>query len=100
MWLGPFKTLGRLYGAQRRYTKAEELFRRTLVIREKRPEHPAMIRSVQDLAQLYCKQGRYHEAEKLYKEVYLRFENMLGPEHPHLANLKGELQRQNITKSF
>jgi tetratricopeptide (TPR) repeat protein len=42
--------------------------------------------SLNNLAELYYAQGRYTEAEPLHKRAFGIRENVLGPDHPEVAN--------------
>ena len=70
------------------YKKAEGLFGKILLIREKvlGEEHPYTAASYNDLAMVYYSQGSYEEAEKLYKKALLISEKVLGEEHPYTAD--------------
>lgn len=67
--------------------KAEALFRRALMIREKRlgPEHPRTAQSLHELAKLYTAQGQYEQAEPLLMQTLAVREKTLGPAHPDVA---------------
>ena len=72
---------------QGQYAKAEPLYERALVIREKTlgMEHPNVAACLNNLAELYRAQGRYGTAEPLYQRALAIWEKALGPEHPHVA---------------
>jgi tetratricopeptide (TPR) repeat protein len=81
------------------YMKAEEIYQRSLKIREKLlgSEHRHVATGLNNLALLYTDQGRYVEAEPLYKRALAIYEKRLGPEHllvafslNNLANLYQE----------
>ncbi len=79
-------------GATPRLRSADEeisagLAFRALAIREKvlGPEHPELVRSLNDLAGLYLAQGDYARAEPLYARALGIREKALGPEHPEVA---------------
>ncbi len=57
----------RLYYQQGENDRAEQLYRRSLAIREKAlgPDHPDVATSLDNLAKLYQAQGKYAEAEPL-----------------------------------
>jgi tetratricopeptide (TPR) repeat protein len=70
-----------------RYEKAEPLYRRALAILEKvlGPEHPDVVKALNNLALVYRAQGRYEEAEPLFQRALAIAEKALGPEHPNLG---------------
>ena len=70
--------------ARARYSEAEPLYERALVIREEQlgGEHPGTARSLGNLAGLYVSQERYAEAEPLYERALAVHERQLGEEHP------------------
>ena len=49
------------------------------------PEHPAVARSLSNLATLYGAQGRYAKAEPLLQQSLAIMKKTLGPEHPAVA---------------
>ena len=69
------------------YKKAEGLYKKDLLIREKvlGEEHPSTAISYNNLAMVYDSQGKYKEAEELYKKILLVNEKVLGEEHPDTA---------------
>jgi tetratricopeptide (TPR) repeat protein len=79
--------LGIVFQAQGKYSEAEGLFKRTLVIREKAlgAKHPDVARTLNNLANVYRAQGKYSEAEGLYKRVLEILEKTLGANHPDVA---------------
>ena len=82
------------------YKKAEGLYKKDLLIREKvlGEEHPSAATSYNNLAEVYSKQGKYQEAEGLYKKALLIREKVLGEGHPDTAasynNLAGVYDSQ------
>jgi len=48
-------------------------------------DHPAVAKSLNNLAQLYLKLHRYTEAEPLFREALAIREKRLGPDHPEVA---------------
>ena len=92
--------LAGLYELQGRYSEAEPLLKRSLLIREQQlgADHPDTAESLNNLAGLYESQGRYSEAEPLYKRSLLIKEEQLGADHPDTAtslnNLAGLYQAQ------
>ena len=80
--------LAELYRSQGRYSEAEPLLKRSLLIREEQlgADHPDTATSLNNLAGLYESQGRYSEAEPLYKRSLLICEEQLGADHPTTAS--------------
>ena len=82
------------------YKKAEGLYKKDLLIREKvlGEEHPSAATSYNNLAEVYSKQGKYQEAEGLYKKALLIREKVLGEGHPNTStsynNLAGVYDSQ------
>ena len=76
--------LALLYHGTGAYARAEPLYQRALVIREKAqgPEHPGTANSLNNLAELYRATGDYAQAEPLYQRALVISEKALGPEHP------------------
>ena len=70
--------------SQGRYSEAEPLYKRSLLISEQQlgADHPDTAQSLNNLALLYESQGRYPEAEPLYKRALTIAEAVLGSEHP------------------
>ena len=83
----PLKNLAEVYRAQGRYTEAEPLYKRSLVIRETAlgPEHLEVGSALSNLGLLYDTQGRYAEADPLHKRSLYILEKVLGPNHPDVA---------------
>ena len=69
--VGYYNNLAEVYKRQREYEKAEELYKKSLQIRERvlGEEHPDTINSYNNLAILYDDRGEYEKAEELYKKV-------------------------------
>jgi tetratricopeptide (TPR) repeat protein len=81
------QTLNDLANAYRvlgKYSEAEGLFKRALVIREKTlgADHPVVADTLNDLANVYLGQGKYSEAEGLYKRTLAIREQTNGEGHP------------------
>jgi tetratricopeptide (TPR) repeat protein len=76
-----------------RYTDAEPLYDRALVIREKtlNPDHPHLANSLSNLADLYYTQGRYAKAEAFYERALAIREKALGSEHRDVAEILNNL---------
>ena len=73
--------------AKDEYAESERLRQRELVVQEKTlgPEHPAVARSLNNLAEVYRLQGRNAEAEPLHKRALAIREKARGPAHPDVA---------------
>ncbi len=82
-----FVGVGRFYGGQGAYDRAEEWYESSLTICRSRfgEEHPSVATSINNLAGLYDAQGRYEQAEPLYKEALEKRKKLLGEEHPSVA---------------
>ena len=67
MWPRALNNLAALYDSQGKYTQAEPLYKRSLMIAEKAlgPDHPDVALSLENLAGLYRATNRDEEAEKL-----------------------------------
>lgn len=77
--------LALLYVNQGRYTEAESLCRRALLIREQQlgPEHPSIATSLNNLAELYrAQEGKDAEAEPLHRRA-IAIEEQLRANHPN-----------------
>ncbi len=70
------------------YKKAEELYKKVLLIRKKvlGERHPKTATSYNNLAVVYDSQEKYKEAEELYNKALLIREKVLWAEHPDTAN--------------
>ena len=80
--------LALLLKAQRKYTEAEQVFKRALLIMEKSlgQNHPDVGTSLNHLANLYQEQRKFAEAElSLYERALALLEASLGPEHQDLT---------------
>ena len=77
-------SLAALHHARGDVHEAEQLYRRTLVLKENLlgADHPDVAVTVNNLAVLYKNQGRYAEAERLYRRALTIFERSLGANHP------------------
>ncbi|CAM9093379.1 unnamed protein product [Laminaria digitata] len=95
--------LGHVMRLQGKFTEAETLLHRSLVMEEKTlgAEHPVVASSLNHLAALFKSQGKYAEAERLYKRALAIQDKTLGPEHLKVAtslnNLAGVWKNQVIT---
>ena len=77
-----------LYMQERaRYTDAEPLFKRALLIWERtlEPEDPKVAQALNDLAQLYFNQGKYPKAKPLFEQALSIREKALGPQDADVA---------------
>ncbi|WP_147094558.1 tetratricopeptide repeat protein, partial [Nitrosococcus oceani] len=79
--------LAALYEAQGRYAQAEELYHRSLAIREQLlgPDHPEVAIMLNNLAGLYRATGLGEKAESLYDRSLAVMEKIFGPRHPNTA---------------
>ena len=70
--------LGAIYQKQRKYAKAEESYKRSLEITERRlgPVHPYLAWTHGNLAELYTEMRRYKETEDQYRHSLSIFEQM------------------------
>src|SRR5262249_7610482 len=86
---------------QGRYTDAEPLYQRSLVIFEQMlgPSHPNVGRILNNLAELYRVQGRYTDAEPLYQRSLVVFKQSLGPAHPNVAQTLSNLAELSFQQS-
>jgi tetratricopeptide (TPR) repeat protein len=82
-----------VYGVQGKYSEAEGLFKRALVIREKAlgASHPDVAQTLNDLALVYRTQGKYSEAEELFKRALVIREKALGASHPDVGQTLNNL---------
>jgi tetratricopeptide (TPR) repeat protein len=76
--------LGGLCEDQARYAEAENLYHRSITLKEQLfgPDHPDVALAVGNLGVLYAKQGRYAEASDCYRRALDIFEATLAPDHP------------------
>lgn len=79
--------IGLALSERARFTSAEPLYRRALVIFEKAfgPEHPEVAIVLNNLAQLLQDTNRLVEAEPLMRRALGIDEKSYGPEHPNVA---------------
>ena len=79
--------LGRFYGGQGAYDRAEEWYERSVTVCRSRlgEEHLDVATSKNDLAGLYSRQGRYKKAESRLVEALEMRKRLLGEEHPDVA---------------
>ncbi|RUP51353.1 Tetratricopeptide repeat-domain-containing protein [Jimgerdemannia flammicorona] len=85
--------LAALYNSQGKYDKAEPLYERALIIREKvlGSEHPDTAQYLNNLAIFYRGQGDYDKARLLCERALSIREKVLGSEHPHTAQSRRNL---------
>ena len=78
-----------LYQQQGQYAKAESLYQRTLIIREKAlgQSHPFVARTLDNLAGIYRRQGEYARAEALYQRALNIREKSPWPKSPCLPRV-------------
>lgn len=79
--------LGLVYQTQKRWSEAEELFRKTLAIREREldPSHPDVALALNNLGALLQQQRRWEEAQPLLERAVHIWESELGAVHPKVA---------------
>ncbi|WDD36279.1 tetratricopeptide repeat protein (plasmid) [Nostoc sp. UHCC 0926] len=83
--------LGFLYLAQERYSEAEPLFKQAIIFYKDTTEKIYLAITLNNLARLYDAQERYTEAEILYLQALELFKQLLGEEHPDVANCLNNL---------
>src|SRR5208337_454659 len=76
-----------VYIEQHKYSRAERLFKRVLVIKENTlgARHPDVHSSLNDLVIVYKLQGKYGDAEDLYKRELAITEKAVGVSHRDVA---------------
>lgn len=69
---------------QRKYNKAESMYRRALAGQRTQlgADHPSTMTTVNNLAHLFKSQGKYGEAETMYGQALAAREERLGADHP------------------
>jgi len=79
--------LASIYGGLGQFTKAEELFLKTIDLRKNLlgKEHPDYASCLNSLGNLYFKHDDYNKAEPLYWEAKDIWEKVVGKEHPDYA---------------
>ena len=87
--------LGQLKFRQRDFAEAEQLFRRSLAIRERAlgSDHYGVVQSLNNLAMLYYSRGELDAAEPLFRRALDLSERHLGGEHPDVATSLSNLAR-------
>ncbi|HET7585934.1 MAG TPA: tetratricopeptide repeat protein [Gemmatimonadaceae bacterium] len=87
--------LGQLRYRRRDFTRAEELFKKSLEIREQSlgPHHPGAVQTINNLAALYFARGEVAEAERHYRRALTILEQHYGPEHAELGGTLNNLAR-------
>jgi CHAT domain-containing protein/Tfp pilus assembly protein PilF len=85
--------LGLLYYRQGKYAKAEELYLRSLEVRQKAlgSNHPDVATSLSNLANLYHEQGLYVKAEPLFQQALAIREMTLGSDSQDVARSLADL---------
>jgi hypothetical protein len=80
---------------QGKYEHAEEMYQRTLGLRETvlGKEHPDTLSSMANLAYLWKSQDRVQEAIALMRQAKRLREEVLGLNHPHTMNSSKDLRR-------
>jgi tetratricopeptide (TPR) repeat protein len=70
------------------YEKAESLFNRALKIREKAlgPNHPAVLKTLNNLASVYLFSKDFAKAEQMYQRVLKIKKDTIGAENESFAN--------------
>jgi tetratricopeptide (TPR) repeat protein len=75
--------LAQVYRLQKKYTQAEEVFKKAIAIKEKRlGVHPDISHLKSGLAQLYIEMENYNEVEKLLQSAHDINKRKLGDKHP------------------
>jgi tetratricopeptide (TPR) repeat protein len=79
--------LGEAFFRAGRYADAEQVWQKSLAIREKElpPNHPNIATSLNNLAEAYREQGKLTQAESLYLRSLAIYEKALGAEHSMVA---------------
>ena len=79
--------------AQGKYSQAESLYGRALVINEKAlgPDHPDVALNLSNLAYLNVTQSQFAVAEPLHRRSLAIREKALGADHPFVAETLGNL---------
>jgi tetratricopeptide (TPR) repeat protein len=90
-------SLGRLAELNREegnYARAESLYMRTLAIHERHADEigdSALAVTLSGVGALYWSQARYDEAEPVLQRARRLYEDVLGPDHPSVANILSSL---------
>ena len=81
--LSNLHSLGILFLRQDDYSRAETLYKKVLIQKEKNlgRDNLSVLQVVTGLADLYCYQGKYECAEQMYQRVLIGREKALGPSH-------------------
>lgn len=76
-------TLNTLEEIHERYNRSEDLYCRSLALREAKldPNHPHVITALTHLADMWCTQGKYSDAEPLYIRAANTAESKLGSQN-------------------
>ena len=72
---------------RKRYAPAETLMKRAIAVQERRfgPDHPDVVRSLNNLGALYASMEHYADALPFHERVRKTYERTLDPLHPYLA---------------
>lgn len=81
-------SIARLYTLQERYSEAELLVNRAMVIQKKvyGPEHHLIAPTQLIMARICIHQGRYSEAQKLCNRALSSLENVFDRNHPNMRD--------------
>ena len=75
--------LAQVYRLQKKYDKAEEIFKKAIIVKEKKlGVHPDLAHLKSGLAQLYIEMENYKEVEKLLQSAHDINKRKLGDKHP------------------
>jgi len=87
--------LASLYAHQRRFSKADSLYKKALNILQKAlgPDHPDLATGLRTLAVFLNILGKYTEAEQFLRRSLAIREEVLGPNHPEVAITLNDLAR-------
>lgn len=84
--------LANIYRFEKKYTEAEELYKKAILIKEKKlGAHPDLAHLKKGLAQLYMEMGKTGEVEKLLQSAYDINKKKLGEKNPATVATQQEL---------
>ncbi|MDI1353999.1 MAG: CHAT domain-containing protein [bacterium] len=84
--------LANVYRFEKKYTNAEEIYQRAIVVKEKKlGTHPDLAHLKKGLAQLYMEMGKTSEVEKLLQSAYDIDKKKLGEANPATVAIQQEL---------
>lgn len=98
--------LGDFYNQNKKFSKAEDCFRRSIALAEKKlPEHHShLLRCKNSLALSYWAQNKMTKAERLFKEIIELMRLTIGEENPNtlevVQNLLDFYKRRNKTREY